>query len=60
MALMSVTEVAEFLEVQESRVQRLAREHLLISKENGPNGEPLFDQSDVSKYKELAERLGGL
>lgn len=60
MSLMSVTEVAEFLDVQESRVQRLAREHLLIAKENNTDGEPLFDQSDVSKYKELAERLGGL
>ncbi len=60
MSLMSVTEVAEFLDVQESRVQRLAREHLLIAKDNNANGEPLFDQGDVSKYKELAERLGGL
>lgn len=60
MSLMSVAEVAEYLGVQESRVQRLAREHLLIAKEESEEGKPMFDQSDVSRYKELAERLGGL
>ncbi len=60
MSLMSVSEVAEFLGVQQSRVQRLAREHLLVVKEENEEGEPMFDQNDVSRYKEFAERLGGL
>lgn len=60
MSLMSVTEVAEFLGVQEVRVERLEREHLLISKDKDEAGAPLFDRQDVEKYKELAERLGGI
>ena len=60
MALMTVSEVAEFLGVQEARVTRLEREHLLIAKEKSESDEPLFDDQDVTKYKELAERLGGL
>lgn len=60
MALMTVNEVAAFLSVQDVRVQRLERESLLLAKEKDADGNPLFDQSDVEKYKELAERLGGL
>jgi hypothetical protein len=60
MSLMSVTEVADFLSVQEARVLRLERESLLIAKEKNAADEPMFDHGDVSKYKELAERLGGL
>jgi hypothetical protein len=60
MTMMTVTEVADFLSVQDIRVQRLERESLLLSKEKDANGNPLFDKSDVEKYKELAERLGGL
>ncbi len=60
MTLMTVSEVAEFLGVQESRVQRLEREHLLVASEKNAEDEPMFNQSDVAKYKELAERLGGL
>nr|WP_136251473.1 helix-turn-helix domain-containing protein [Ningiella ruwaisensis] len=60
MSLMSVSEVAEFLEVQDVRVQRLERESLLLSKDKDGEGNPLFDKNDVEKYKELAERLGGL
>ncbi|GLR72364.1 helix-turn-helix domain-containing protein [Agaribacter marinus] len=60
MALMSVTEVAEYLSIQEVRVQRLERESLLMSKENDENGNPMFAREDVEKYKELAERLGGI
>ena len=40
--------------------ERLARERLLISKANDASGKPLFEQSDVQRYKTLAERLGGL
>jgi DNA-binding transcriptional MerR regulator len=60
MALMTVSEVADFLSVQDVRVQRLERESLLMSKDKDDNGNPLFDKTDVEKYKELAERLGGL
>lgn len=60
MSLMTVTEVAEFLGVQESRVLRLERESLLIAKEKDAQNTPSFDRDDVAKYKELAERLGGI
>ncbi len=60
MSLMSVNEVATFLDVQEARVLRLARESLLISKEKDATDSPLFEHNDVAKYKELAQRLGGL
>lgn len=60
MSLMTVAEVADFLGVQESRVTRLEREHLLISSPDSNADEPMFDSDAVAKYKELAERLGGL
>ncbi|AXR07956.1 helix-turn-helix domain-containing protein [Salinimonas sediminis] len=60
MALMNVKEVAAFLGIQEIRVERLERESLLTAKDTGPAGEPLFEQGDVERYKQLAERLGGI
>ncbi len=60
MSLMTVNEVADFLKIQESRVQRLERESLLISKSKDEAGLPLFDKGDVERYRELAERLGGI
>jgi phage terminase Nu1 subunit (DNA packaging protein) len=60
MSLMSVSEVADFLSVQEARVTRLERESLLIAKDRNAADEPMFDKDDVTKYKELAERLGGI
>jgi len=60
MSLMTVGEVAEFLSVKEIRVERLERESLLIGKEKDDNGKPKFDRGDVEKYKQLAERLGGI
>lgn len=60
MSLMTVQEVAEFLDVKETRVERLQRESLLVSNEKDNKGHPLFDRSDVEKYKTLAERLGGI
>lgn len=60
MSLMSVSEVAAFLNVQDARVERLERESLLISKDKDVDGKPLFDRSDVENYKTLAERLGGI
>lgn len=60
MSLMSVSEVAAFLGVQEGRVERLEREHLLVSKDKDEQGKPLFDKEDVDKYKSFAERIGGI
>lgn len=60
MSLMTVSEVATYLDVQEIRVERLERESLLVSKEQDEQGNPLFDSDDVERYKKLAERLGGL
>ena len=60
MSLMSVTEVAEFLGVQEVRVERLERESLLVAKDKDAAGNPLFAKEDVEKYKEFAERIGGI
>jgi hypothetical protein len=60
MSFMTVTEVAEFLGIEEIRVERLERESLLMSVENDAQGKPLFDSNDVAKYRVLAERLGGL
>ncbi|GAB3026704.1 MerR family transcriptional regulator [Bowmanella dokdonensis] len=60
MSLMSVSEVAEYLGVQEIRVERLERESLLVSKDKDAEGKPLFDKDDVQRYKEFAERIGGI
>jgi DNA-binding transcriptional MerR regulator len=60
MSLMTVEQVAEFLGVQEVRVERLERESLLPSTEKDDAGNPLFEKDAVEKYKILAERLGGL
>lgn len=60
MSLMTVSQVAEFLGVQDVRVERLERESLLMAQEKDADGKPLFDPNDVKKYKTLAERLGGL
>jgi hypothetical protein len=60
MALMTVTEVATFLAIQDIRVERLARENLLVAAGKDYNGKPMFDEEDVKRYKILAERLGGI
>jgi len=60
MSLMSAEQTAEFLGVKVERVKRLARESLLIAKSEDESGEPQFDRDDVTKYKELAARFGGL
>ncbi|MCV2885648.1 helix-turn-helix domain-containing protein [Aestuariibacter sp. AA17] len=60
MSLMSVSEVAEYLGVQEIRVERLERENLLVSKDKDDSGKPMFAKEDVQKYKEFAERIGGI
>ncbi|WP_342805434.1 helix-turn-helix domain-containing protein [Alteromonas sp. M12] len=60
MSLISVTEVANFLGVKNQRVERLERESLLASKAKDSQGKPLFDRNEVEKYKEFAERVGGI
>lgn len=60
MQMMTVKEVATFLGVPEIRVQRLERESLLVAKERDLEGNPIFAAEDVDRYKQLAERLGGL
>lgn len=60
MALMTVAEVAAFLAIQEIRVERLARENLLVAAGKDDSGKPMFEPEDVKRYKILAERLGGI
>ncbi|WP_438864582.1 helix-turn-helix domain-containing protein [Neptunicella sp.] len=60
MSLMTVSEVATFLGVQDIRVERLERESLLIAKQKDDEGRPLFDSDDVERYKTFAERIGGI
>lgn len=60
MTLMTVEQVADFLGVQVIRVERLARENLLVAADKDGEGKPLFNEDDVKRYKVLAERLGGL
>ncbi|NTS75757.1 helix-turn-helix domain-containing protein [Catenovulum sp. SM1970] len=60
MSLMTVKEVADFLGIQEIRVERLQRESLLVAKDNDSDGNPLFEKDDVEKYKVFAERIGGI
>ena len=60
MSLMTVADVAEYLGVQELRVERLERESLLVASEKDDAGKPLFDSATVENYKKFAERLGGI
>lgn len=60
MALMTVNEVAAFLGIQDIRVERLARENLLVPAAKDNAGKPMFEEEDVKRYKVLAQRLGGL
>ncbi|AWB66646.1 helix-turn-helix domain-containing protein [Saccharobesus litoralis] len=60
MSLMSVSEVAEFLGIQEIRVERLERESLLVASDKDGEGKPLFKKEDVERYKVFAERIGGI
>ncbi|MBN8444681.1 MAG: helix-turn-helix domain-containing protein [Rheinheimera sp.] len=60
MALMTVAEVAAYLAIQDIRVERLARENLLVAAGKDEQGKPVFSEDDVKRYKILAERLGGI
>ena len=54
MATMTVAQVAEFLGIQDIRVERLARENLLVPCDKDGDGKPLFEEDDVKRYKILA------
>jgi len=56
---LTVEQAAEFLGITESRVKRLARESLL-NDVGGDSDSPVFNAGDVKRYKELAERIGGI
>jgi hypothetical protein len=56
MSLVTVEHVAEFLGVQDVRVERLERESLLPATDKDPDGNPLFAKDAVEKYKVLAKR----
>ncbi len=60
MSLMTTEQVAEFLGIKEERVRRLERENLLPAADKDEAGNALFDPNEVQKYKELAERIGGI
>ena len=60
MALMTVAEVAAYLAIQDIRVERLARENLLVAAGKDEQGKPVFSEDDAKRYKILAERLGGI
>lgn len=60
MSLMTINEVASYLGLQSGRVERLEREHLLLAKDKGPDGKPLFSKQDVENYKKFADRIGGV
>ena len=60
MSLMTVEDVASYLDIQKVRVERLHRESLLTAKDKDDQGNPLFDKADVEKYRQLAERIGGI
>jgi len=56
---LTTQEAADFLGVTDSRVKRLARESLL-NDISGDADSPVFKTDEVKRYKELAERIGGI
>jgi len=56
---LTTLQTAEFLGMTESRVKRLARESLLNDVSGNPDS-PVFKVDEVKRYKELAERIGGI
>jgi len=57
--LLTVDQVAEFLGITDIRVKRLTRESLLNNVSDDADN-PMFKPDEVKKYKELAERIGGI
>jgi len=57
--LLTVDQVAEFLGITDIRVKRLTRESLLNNVSDDADN-PMFKPEEVKKYKELAERIGGI
>ncbi len=57
--LLTVDQVAEFLGITDIRVKRLTRESLLNNVSDDAEN-PMFKPDEVKRYKELAERIGGI
>lgn len=57
--LLTVDQVAEFLGITDSRVKRLTRESLLNNVSDDAEN-PMFKPDEVKRYKELAQRIGGI
>ncbi len=57
MAWMTIEQVAEYLELEQTQVQFLLREHILVAKGRTDLGQDLFDEGDVVKYQHLAKRI---
>lgn len=57
--LLTVEQVAQYLGITDIRVKRLTRESLLNNVSDDTNN-PMFKPDEVKKYKELAERIGGI
>ncbi|MEC8443385.1 MAG: helix-turn-helix domain-containing protein [Pseudomonadota bacterium] len=53
--LMTIEEVAEFLEIKSVTVKRYAREGLLDS--HGADKPPLFERDKVERFKEIQSKL---
>ncbi|MEK9710964.1 MAG: helix-turn-helix domain-containing protein [Thalassolituus sp.] len=53
--LMTIEEVAEFLEIKTVTVKRYAREGLLDS--SGPSEPLLFDRTKVERFRDIQARL---
>jgi hypothetical protein len=57
--LLTVEQVAQYLGITDIRVKRLTRESLLNNVSDDTNN-PMFNPDEVKKYKDLAERIGGI
>ena len=57
--ILNVEQAAEFLGVSDTRVRRLARESLMNNVSDNAT-EPTFNSDELKRYKELAERIGGI
>ncbi len=59
MDLLNAVQVAEFLGVSETRIERMTKESLLAVVEE-KDGKKMYDKTAIERYKEFADRLGGL
>ncbi|MDP2559923.1 helix-turn-helix domain-containing protein [Psychrobium sp. 1_MG-2023] len=57
--ILTVEQTAEFLGITDVRVKRLVRESLLNNVSDDAEN-PQFKADEVKRYKELADRIGGI